>query len=288
MQSPLLYVLTGLVWGLLLGALAALFVVAVAAGVSWLYLFGDEPWPEAVDWALPALGFGVFAAVLLGCVVLGLRAGRQTAAAAPEEAARRHAGARRLLAVGGLLALVLAGAAAARIAGQDAARETGARQAARFDALQSERQRLTAVSLSRATRPMAYDLAVSTRGARGGAYRLSWVLRSSGYAEALAEGDGEIVLEPGDNRASLPVDAWAIIERYHDLALGGRDVDVEVAEHFRMEVTLTPVLGEAERRQLPAHEVRNLSLGQSALMDRATADLEMQFRIGGPQYELLD
>jgi len=70
------------------------------------------------------------------------------------------------------------------------------------------------------------------------------------------------------------------------LLLGGRDV--EVAEHFRLEVTLTPVLGEAECERLPAREAHNLAFGQSALTYRATAELEMQFRIGGPQYELLN
>ena len=135
---------------------------------------------------------------------------------------------------------------------------------------------------------MACDLEVRTRGARGGAFRIAWALRSSGFEEALAIGDAELTLEAGDNRASFAIDAWVIIERYHDLALDGRDVDVEVAEHFRLEVTLAPVLGEAERERLPPHEVRNLALGQSALIDRGTTDLEMQFRISGPQYELLE
>ncbi len=288
MNAHRLHVLTGVVWGVLLGALAAVFAVAAGAGFSWLYLFGDEPWPEAVGWLLPALGLGVFAIVLLACLALGLQAARHAAAAAPEEAARRQAGARRLLALGTLVALLLAGAAVARIAGQDAARGTAAVQTAGFQALQSKRQRLTAVSVTRAPRPMSYDLELRTRGARGGAYRLIWALRSRGYEEALAEGAAELALGPGDNRASLPIDAWAIIERYHDLALGGRDVDVEVAEYFRLGVALTPVLSEAERKRLPPHEVQNLALGQSALTDRATADLDMQFRISGPQYELLD
>jgi hypothetical protein len=135
---------------------------------------------------------------------------------------------------------------------------------------------------------MAYDLTVRTQGVRGGAYRIAWALRSSGFDETLAEDTGELALDPGDNRATLPVDAWEIIERYHDLALGGRDVDVEVAEHFRIEVTLTPVLDPAERAQLPPHVAHNMTLGQSALTDRAATDLDMQFRIGGPQYELLE
>jgi hypothetical protein len=288
MNTRLLHGLTGVVWGLLLGVLGGIFAVATGAGFSWLYLFGDSPWPEAAGWMLPALGLGVFAIVLLACVGLGLRAGRQTAVAAPDEAARRHANARRLCATGVLLALVLAGAATARLTGQEDAREIADRRTAEFETLQSQRQRLAEVSVSRPPRPMSYDLEVRTYGIRGGAYEITWALRSSGFKETLAAGAAQLTLQPGDNRTSLPIDAWEIIERYHDLALGGKDVDVEVAEDFRVEVTLTPVLGEAERRELPTQVAHNLALGQSALTDRAAADLKMQFRIGGPQYELLD
>jgi hypothetical protein len=288
MNTRLLIGLTGVVWGLLLGIIGGVFAVAAGAGFSWLYLFGDSPWPEAAGWILPALGLGVFAVVLLICVGLGLRAGRRAAVAAPEEAVRRHANARRLCAIGVLLALVLSGAVAARLAGQENTREIADRQAAAFETLQSERQRLAEVSVSRSLRPMSYDLDVRTQGVRGGAYRLTWALRSSGFKEALAAGAAELSLQPGDTRTRLPIDAWEVIERYHDLALGGKDVDVEVAEIFRVEVNLSPVLGEAELSELPAQVAHNLALGQSALTDRGTADLNMQFRISGPQYELLD
>ncbi len=288
MNTRRLHALTGVVWGLLLGALAAPFAVAAGAGFSWLYLFGDAPWPESVGWALPALGLGVFAIVLLVCAILGLAAGRRAAAATPEEAARRHANARRLFTTGLLLAVLLAGAAAARIGRLEDSREIATQRAAGFAALQAARQRLTEVSVSRAPRPMSYDLEVRTRGAGGGRYRITWALRSSGFEEAFAGSSIELTLDPGDSATTFPIDAWEIIERYHDLALGGRDVDVEVAEYFRLEVTLTPVLSEAERGRLPAHVAHYLGLGQSALTDRAATDLELQFRIAGPQYELLD
>ncbi len=280
--------MTGVVWGLVIGAVAAVFTVAAAAGFSWLYLFGDEPWPDSAAWLLPALGLGVFLVTLLGCVALGLRAGQRTAAAAPEAAARRLSGARRLLAIGILLALVLAVATAARIAGHEDARETAARQDAIFNTLQSARQRLTAVSVSRAPRPMGYDLAVRTQGARGGAYRLTWALRAGGTGNILTEGTRNLALDPGGNRAHLPLDARTIITRYHDLVLGGRAVTVEVGERFRIEVTLAPVLDEAERARLAPREIQNLSLGQSALIDRATTELDIEFRIQGRHYELLE
>ena len=82
--------------------------------------------------------------------------------------------------------------------------------------------------------------------------------------------------------------ARAIIARYHELALGGRDVTVEVAEYFRLEARLSPILDAAARAELPPHEIQNFGLGQSALIDRATAELAMQFRISGAEYRLLD
>jgi hypothetical protein len=268
--------------------MAAVFTVAATAGFSWLYLFGDEPWPDSAAWVLPALGLGVFLAALLGCVALGLRAGQRTAAAAPEAAARRLGGARRLLAIGILLTLMLAGATAARIAGHEDARETAARQAATFNALQSARQRLAAVSVSRAARPMGYDLTVRTQGTRGGAYRLTWTLRASGTGEILTHGTRRLALDPGGNRANLPLDARTIITEYHDLVLGGRAVTVEVGERFRIEVTLAPVLDKADRARLPPQEIQNLSLGQSALIDRAATELDIEFRIQGRHYKLLE
>ncbi len=288
MKSGWLFGLTAAVWGLLLGGLAAWSAMAVAAGVSWLYLFGDEPWPASVDWVIPSIGVAVLLAVPIGCVALGLRAARELARAGPDEVRRRRRTALRLLALGSILGLALAGATAARIAGQQGARETAAHRTAWFEDLDRGRQRLAGIEAVRAPRPMSYDMTVATHGARGGGYRLAWSLRSGAYDATLAEGAAELTLSPGGNRATLAIDAWSIVERYHAVALGGRDVDVEVAESFRIEVALTPQLSEAERARLPAHEAHNLALGQSSLIDRAGAEFAMQFRIAGPEYRLLD
>lgn len=131
-------------------------------------------------------------------------------------------------------------------------------------------------------------ISLSAPRARGGAYRFTWAVRAGGYGVILAEGTRSLALDPGDNRTHLPLDAQTIITRYHDLVLGGREVTVEVGGRFRIEATLAPVLDEAERERLPPHELQNLSLGQSALIDRATTELDIEFRIQGRQYELLE
>ncbi len=112
--------------------------------------------------------------------------------------------------------------------------------------------------------------------------------RSTVYRATLDEGTAQLALAPGDNRARLALDAWEMVERYHEIALDYRDVDVEVAESFRLEIALIPVLGADDLARLPAHEAHNLSLGQSALIDAKSVDFPAHFRNGGPVYELLE
>ena len=288
MRSSAIYALAGLVWGLLIGALAAWQVVAIAAGVSWLYLFGDEPWPETVDWLIPLLGILAFLAVLCACVAIGLRAGRRAERAETSEARRQRVQGIRLLTLGLLLGIALATAAGARLVTQGDERARLARQNAWFEALRAERQVLDSVALTRAARAMSYDLVVQSKGARGGAYRLTWFLRSRAYDVTLAEGATALVLETGANRRSLAIDAWPILVRYHEVALDYRDVDVEVAESFHLTVRLRPEFGPDELARMPSHEAHNLALGQSSLIAATTIEAPMRFRISGPEYELLE
>ncbi len=288
MRLAALYGLIGLIWGALLGGLAAWAVMAMAAGVSWLYLFGDDPWPEAVGWLIPLIGLAAFLGVLAVGVAFGLRRGRRAEQGKPAKAHRLRVQGIGLLALGLLLAVALAGTGGARIAGQEAERASRDRQAAAFEALRAERQVLSAVTVARAARDMSYDLTVETAGVRSGPYRLAWSVRSTLYGATLAEGAADLALAPGDNRTRLALDAWRIVERYHEVALGDRDVDVEVAESFRLEIALSPVLGADDLARLPPHEAHNLSLGQSALIDAKSVDFPAHFRIGGPVYELLE
>src|SRR5882672_4161184 len=88
-----LYLIARVFWALLLGAAAALAVVGVGAGIAWLFLFGDEPWPAAVEWILPLLGLAAGLIVALAVVRLGSRyaSGREAAAAADPARERRKA-----------------------------------------------------------------------------------------------------------------------------------------------------------------------------------------------------
>lgn len=56
---------------------AATFVAVFGAGVYWLWLFGDDPWPAWAINGLVAGSYAIGAAVFIGFVVRGIRSSRQ-------------------------------------------------------------------------------------------------------------------------------------------------------------------------------------------------------------------
>ena len=65
---------------LVIGALAAIgtttFVVVFGAGIYWLWIFGDDPWPVWAGNVLVAAGGAVGLAVFIGFAATGYRRNR--------------------------------------------------------------------------------------------------------------------------------------------------------------------------------------------------------------------
>jgi hypothetical protein len=57
--------------GLVSGVAVAMIVIVLGAGVFWLYIYGDDPWPSRATTALTAGGLaaGLFAAAAVTLVV---------------------------------------------------------------------------------------------------------------------------------------------------------------------------------------------------------------------------
>ncbi len=283
-----LYALTGAVWGLFIGALVGYGAMAVTSGASWLYLFGDSPWPASAEWIIFAPGGLACAAVFVGCLWAGLRHGRAAERAGAEAARVQRRRGVQLLGLGLGLILLLAAGLGAQTYTQDRARQTAAEQTAWFEHAVEVRQRLVSVRVKPAESGAAFDMAITTRGQHAGAHSASWRVRSSAYNTVLAEGKAEFELRRGENRTALAVDTFDLIGKYHEVALDNADVDVEVAETFRLEISLTPVLGDADLARMPPHEAHNLSLGQSDLIESGSFAFPAHFRISGPEYELME
>lgn len=89
---------------LLASAMGAVTVFGAAAGVAWLFLFGDDPWPATGETALVAIAIATFTALLLVLLRLAYVLGRKE-----EESARLNAG-HVAISLGAALLLVGAGA----------------------------------------------------------------------------------------------------------------------------------------------------------------------------------
>ncbi|MDH3399033.1 MAG: hypothetical protein OEM81_14570 [Acidimicrobiia bacterium] len=66
------YILLGILTGI--GVTAG--VMAFGAGIYWLWLFGDDPWPGWAEVALVAGAFTIGLAVFVGFAVFGYRRSR--------------------------------------------------------------------------------------------------------------------------------------------------------------------------------------------------------------------
>ena len=66
-----------IVIGAVAAVAAAAFVAVFGAGIYWLWLFGDDPWPGWARNGLVAASYAVGAAVFIGFVARGIRSNRR-------------------------------------------------------------------------------------------------------------------------------------------------------------------------------------------------------------------
>lgn len=83
MHRGWVYVLLFALPALLVSGIAALALFGAAAGVLWLFAFGDNPWPQAAETAL-GVGFGAaWLSFWLALLALAFFRGKRSAAGAP-------------------------------------------------------------------------------------------------------------------------------------------------------------------------------------------------------------
>ncbi len=277
MKLRFLYALTGGLAGLLLGGLVAFWVIAAGAGISWLFLYGDDTWPAATAWVLPALGLLAGLVVLCGLVALGFFYGRRQEP--PTDRKRAYRQAYGLLG----LALFLVVAAVAGLAWQDRkandARALSAAREAAFQTLLAQRQRISAADFNAAAQPEMISLLLSTEGQAAGRYRLGWRIDYSLYNAILLEGTRDLSLEHGTNEIDLDLDQNLIARSYRKAVLQGSPAAVLVDQTFEGELWLEPLLSSEQTARIPPREIQNLSLGYSELRDHRKITVPVKFKI---------
>jgi hypothetical protein len=266
-----LYALAGASWGLVLGVIAAVTAVTYALGFSWLFLFGDDPWPAGIGWVYLVGGIAVFLAVFVLFFGIGYRWGRRLEA--------RGAGAlevrRGAWLIAGSIALALGtlGAVALKAGADDRAAEVRAAQDEAFDELLSRRHEITDWLSEGREESVAVHLLLS--GSRAGRYRLSWVLSDGLYGKELVRDSTELELRPGEREITLVLETPLVARRYRERVLAGRG-GVLVENDLPLLVTLEPLLSPQELASLPGRERHNLEIGASTL--RVEMDRGVPFR----------
>lgn len=277
-----LYLAVGFVWGAVIGLGVALAVAAVAAGVAWLYLFGDAPWPDWAGWAI--LGTGAVAGLIaftVCMIVARIVANRHDEGRAAGDGERRGSGFAWILLLAGLAA---AGGFAwyeyGRQGDAERTREKAATAARHFPMLLSETHRVAGIAIDWPGGGRDGSAQVALDGLRSGDYRFAWRVRDGLYERPLLAGEEEMRLTAGARQIDIPLPAQRIVDGYREL-LNRQDANIMVDEPFLFEAQLWPVLSEEEISRMPAHEVQNLTLGQSPLIHRSSAEFQVRFSLYG-------
>jgi hypothetical protein len=272
------YLIAGIAWALLIGPAAAFLLFGFAAGASWLWLFGDDPWPEATQWALPLIGITGGALAALTCMIVAYSYGRA-------QEARTQANARTerrkvlVLAFTPLVLLFLFGLKIWRESREYAQdMELAAQREAAFAALSGDRHRIADVTLDQSADDH-FRATIRITGERAGEYRLHWQVADTGFGAVLAAGNEVIRLQPGEVETEIVVTLDELARSYRTKVLHGNG-GVLVEEPFRLEVSLVPIFSDAERGALPPGERRRLDAGESPLRSVKSTEFPVRFIIG--------
>jgi hypothetical protein len=77
MKKRYVYMLLFGIPGLFVAGIISIFVFAAFTGILWLYVFGDNPWPDSSETVISVLFVVVVGVVWVGLIVLGYLVGKK-------------------------------------------------------------------------------------------------------------------------------------------------------------------------------------------------------------------
>lgn len=271
------YLIASALWAVVVGPAVALGVFAFGAGVSWLYLFGDDPWPRAVAWVLPLISLGTGLIAAIGVIWFGWSHGRSlpVSGAGAEYSERRNA----ILLV--IAPIVLFAVFAVSIWTQKNAYEeamtNASRREARFAELNAGNQRIASL---RVEHDNGEDLRaiIEFTGYREGLYRLAWRISPSSFDNAVISDSRELELYEASPQEEIAFSLGELRSGYQALILNG-GTGVLVDEPFEFDASLEPIMSAEEIMDLPPGEQQRVGTEESPLASFATARFPVSFLI---------
>lgn len=273
-----LYTLVGFLWGLVLGIPVGIGFGAFAAGVSWLYLFGDEPWPESVGWIIPLISLLSGLAVITGCTLGGYVLGERLEGGTTSDISGAR---KRGYVLGGIAIIIALGMAISVLTSaqkEDLRRQDFSRQKDALAKLVKAVHRISNIVVTGPDANGTFRSTVSLQGARQGSYTLDWIIREQNRRKILMKGARTISFSGGGQTSVFEFSLTELKKNYKKILLHSRG-GVLVEEDFTIEVTLHPVLSEKEKNSLSRNEFQNLTLGESPLIQSGTKKFPVRFII---------
>jgi len=271
LQLRFLYALVGLAWGAVIGPLMGVWVGAMGAGISWVFLFGDSPWPEASGWVIVLLAWAAGLGTIAFCVLAGYAYGAKLDKAGQPPSSRLIA-----YGLGGVAVLFCIGLVVFTYFNwlqDDMERVRSRDQVVNFETLIASRHVISDINATTG------GASIGAAGTREGSYKITWLIREQAYRKTLLNGKTVIKLETGLQTVRVAYDLAALKRSYREKVLTHRGASVLVEEDFVFEATVEPILSKEEFSGIPQAELQNLSIGQTRMRDTRSVKFPVRFTI---------
>lgn len=269
--------IAGAIWGALIGGFLALWAVGAAAGIFWLWVYGDDPWPDSASvWII-----GVGVVVWIVSIWAGWNLGKARGAIADERAGHSLKVARRA-ATRALLLAILAAIGAGYFftdlrAASEAQRAESEDEESAYQQLLESRHTFRAVTATHDTAADALHLTIGTAGQRAAPHRLTVRVTSSRLGENGWERAEVVSLGRGLQSLTRRVPLGNIKTLVGRSLFGDGQTRADADVVLTVKGRLVPIVSEALADSLPARVLRNLDLESSNLIDDVETTVTVSF-----------
>lgn len=280
-SGRVLFIVAGVIWGLVLGPDFGLGVARFLGGLNWPFIAGTLEWPDWADWVIAGAGVLTGLVTFFVLLIVGRNVGDRFEYSQDMRLGSGNAVPWAVIAVGVTMGAISVMTFDDR---QKAVRDyvdmQKAAQAYLLE-LSGQVQRFRSVHVDWPGNGADGIISLTFRGKHRGNYMLRWQIWEGGKTDKpLLEGKIGAILNPGDQNTELPLPALSLLGAWQ-----GRDNrvgrNIIVDQDFTLRVELVPEPSRDEWKRLPGHEADALSDGSSILIDRASAMFPMRFEQRG-------
>lgn len=285
LSQRVLFIMGGVVWGLVLGPDIGLAVAKFVGGLNWPFIAGTNEWPEWADLVIFSAGAATGLAVFFTALIIGRNVGDRLEYAHDFKLRSGIAIPWAIIvvgiAVGSITVLTIEDRQQAVV---EYVQEQKDAQGYLLE-LADRTHRFRTVRVDWPGHGEEGEISLSFRGQRAGNYVLAWeIWDASNAKDPVMAGEIGALLSPGNKNTELPLSPLALVNAWQQRQ-GSKGLNARVYENFTLTVRLIPEPSRKEWNLLPRHESGNLADGKSILIDKASTTFKVEFEISGGQID---